>query len=71
MAYYEKRGNAWRAQIRRKGHPTLSATFDTKAECPALGCRDRGGHFALAVRRQREAQRTTLDEALKRYQRAR
>ncbi|KPW85825.1 hypothetical protein ALO92_05195, partial [Pseudomonas congelans] len=32
MAYYEKRGDAWRAQIRRKGYPTISATFDTKAE---------------------------------------
>ncbi|KPW56878.1 Site-specific recombinase, phage integrase family [Pseudomonas caricapapayae] len=32
VAYYEKRGDAWRAQIRLKGYPTLSATFDTKAE---------------------------------------
>jgi len=36
MAYFEKRGNAWRAQIRKKGHPTLSATFDTKAELRRL-----------------------------------
>ncbi|MDR0277992.1 MAG: hypothetical protein LBJ37_08915 [Paucimonas sp.] len=37
MAYYEKRGNAWRAQIRRNGYPALSATFAAKAEaqrCP-------------------------------------
>jgi hypothetical protein len=32
MAYFEKRGDSWRAQIRRKGYPTLSATFDTKSE---------------------------------------
>ncbi len=42
MAYYEKRGSAWRAQIRRKGHPTLSATFDTKAEAQRWQPRSRG-----------------------------
>ncbi|MCU1716802.1 hypothetical protein NTD81_06665 [Pseudomonas sp. 5P_3.1_Bac2] len=39
MATYQKRGDAWRALIRRKGYPTLTATFDTKAEAQkwALG----------------------------------
>ena len=32
MASIQKRGNYWRVQIRRKDYPTLSATFDTKAE---------------------------------------
>ncbi|MBU2860269.1 site-specific integrase [Acidithiobacillus ferrooxidans] len=32
MASIQKRGNYWRVQIRRKGYPTLSSTFDTKAE---------------------------------------
>lgn len=30
MPTYQKRGKAWRAIIRRKGHPTLSETFPTK-----------------------------------------
>ncbi|MBU2817189.1 integrase, partial [Acidithiobacillus ferrooxidans] len=32
MASIQKRGNYWRVQIRRTGYPTLSSTFDTKAE---------------------------------------
>ena len=32
MASIQKRGKYWRVQIRRKDYPTLSATFDTKAE---------------------------------------
>ena len=39
MATYIKRGSAWRVQIRRKGHNTLSRSFDTKTEAErwALG----------------------------------
>ena len=68
MAYYEKRGNAWRAQIRRKGHPTLSATFDTKAEAQRWAAEIEGDMSRSRFVDNREAQRTTLDEALKRYQ---
>jgi hypothetical protein len=32
MASFQKRAGAWRALIRRKGYPALSATFDSKAE---------------------------------------
>ena len=32
MASIQKRGNYWRAQIRRKDYPPISSTFDTKAE---------------------------------------
>lgn len=32
MATIRKRGNAWNAQIRRKGHPAQSRSFDTKIE---------------------------------------
>ena len=32
MASIQKRGKYWRVQIRCKGYPALSATFDTKAE---------------------------------------
>ena len=47
MAYYEKRGDAWRAQIRRKGHPTLSSTFDTKAEAQRWAAEIEGDRAVL------------------------
>lgn len=69
MAYYEKRGTAWRAQIRRKGHPTLSATFDTKAEAQRWAAEIEGDMSRSRFVDTREAQQTLLSEALKRYQR--
>jgi len=35
MASILKIGSAWRAQVRRKGHKSLSETFATKAEAAA------------------------------------
>lgn len=35
MAYIEKRGNKWRAQIRRAGQRPLNQTFDSKREAQA------------------------------------
>ena len=35
MATYLKRGETWRAQIRRKGHKAVTATFPTKAQAQA------------------------------------
>ena len=32
MAYFEQRSGAWRAQIRRKGWPAQTRTFDTRAD---------------------------------------
>lgn len=69
MAYYEKRGNAWRAQIRRKGHPTLSATFDTKADAQRWAAGIEGDMSRDRFVDSREAQQTTLSDALKRYRR--
>jgi integrase len=69
MAYYEKRGEAWRAQIRRKGYPTLSATFDTKAEAQRWAVGIEGDMSRDRFVDNREAQQTTLLEALKRYRR--
>lgn len=67
MAYYEKRGDAWRAQIRRKGYPTLSATFDTKAEAQRWAAEVEGDMSRARFVDIREAEATTLDEALSRY----
>ncbi|MNJ46735.1 Tyrosine recombinase XerC [compost metagenome] len=68
MAYYEKRGDAWRAQIRRKGYPTLSATFDTKAEAQRWAAEVEGDMSRARFVDVREAEATTLEEALARYQ---
>lgn len=67
MAYYEKRGDAWRAQIRRKGYPTLSATFDTKAEAQRWAAEIEGDMSRSRFVDTREAESTTLEEALERY----
>jgi integrase len=69
MAYFEKRGDSWRAQIRRKGYPTLSATFDTKSEAQRWAIEVEGDMSRARFVDNREAQRTTLAEALKRYRR--
>ena len=67
MASFQRRGDAWRALIRRKGHAAISQTFDTKAEAESWARKiesgiDRGQHTdhrpALAV---------TLGECLTRY----
>jgi hypothetical protein len=69
MASFSRRGEYWRAQIRRKGQPLQNATFDTKAQAEAWARdvesrMDRGAFFD-----NREAERTTLNEALDRYYR--
>lgn len=67
MASYEKRGNAWRAQIRRKGYPHLNATFDTKAEAQRWAAEVEGDMSRKRFVDTREAESTTLEEALERY----
>ena len=36
MAYFEQRGNGWSVQVRRKGAPSISRTFDLKTDAEAL-----------------------------------
>ncbi|MBF8764158.1 site-specific integrase [Pseudomonas putida] len=68
MATYEQRpGGAWRAKIRRKGYPSLSATFDTKAEAQRWAAEIEGDMSRARFVDMREAERTTLAEALDRY----
>ncbi|MDU9398105.1 site-specific integrase [Pseudomonas sp. zfem003] len=67
MAYFEKRGESWRAQIRRKGYPTLSATFDTKADAQRWAAEVEGDMSRSRFVDVREAEQTTLAEGLKRY----
>lgn len=68
MATIQRRGDyQWRAMVRRKGHPTLSKTFDTRKDAKAWARMiesemDRG----IFVDRT-EAERTSLSLALERY----
>lgn len=68
MATVRKRGNLqWEARIRKRGYPTTSKTFETKADAEAWARlieseMDRG----IFVSRT-EAENTTLNEALERY----
>ncbi len=69
MATIEKRGNLqWRAKIRRKGYPPQGATFATKGAADAWARQietemDKGVFVSRL-----EAERTTLAEALDRYE---
>lgn len=67
MASFQKRAGAWRALIRRKGYPALSATFDTKAEAEAWARKteseiDRGQHVD-----HRPSKAVTFGDCLRRY----
>lgn len=68
MASIRKRGNLqWEARIRRKGHPVQCKTFETKVDAEKWARMVEkemdGGSFIS----QKEAERTTLREALERY----
>jgi integrase len=68
MAAINKRGDYWRAQVRRKGHPPKAASFDTKAQAETWARSienemDRGVYIDRS-----EAERTTLLEAIERYE---
>ena len=69
MATYEKRNGNWRVKIRRRGHPTVTRSFDRKAEAQSWAReieRDMArGEFVS----REEAESTTLYEALDRYAR--
>ena len=68
MASFSKRRLYWRAQIRPKGQETISRSFDTKAEAQVSArsvenAMDKGVYIDNS-----EAQRTTLFEAIERYE---
>lgn len=69
MAYIEKRGEAWRAQIRRKGYPTISATFDSKADAQRWATEIEGDMSRARFVDIREAEQTSVADALRRYRR--
>lgn len=68
MATIEQRSNGtWRAKIRKKGYPQLSGSFDTKAEAQRWAAEMEGDMSRKRFVDTREADRTTLKEALERY----
>ena len=68
MAYFEKRGSGWMAQIRRRGMPTLSRTFDLKADAESWAKEvERELQRGNAAVLRDDAGRTTFVEIADRY----
>lgn len=67
MASIKKRGEYWRAQVRRKGYPTISRTFDTRLQADMWARTTEGAMDQGLFRSLGEAEKTTLGEALERY----
>ena len=69
MATFVKRGDSWQAKVRRKGYEPISRTFDTKAKAERWA-RDVEAEMDRGIYVDRtEAERTSLKEALERYER--
>lgn len=69
MAYIKQRGAYWRAEVRRKGYKPVYRTFDTQKQAEQWARRLESEMDAGLYVDRTEAERTTLKEALKRYQR--
>ncbi len=68
MATLEKRGPyQWRVKIRRKGYPTETKTFETKAAAECWARRTETGMDNNTFISRSEAENTTLKELLERY----
>ena len=69
MAYFRRRSGAWEASIEKKGFPRISRTFDTKGEAEtwAATVESEIGRGVFVSRK--EAENTTLADALDRYER--
>jgi len=69
MAYIKQRGEYWRAEIRRKGYKATYRTFDTQKQAQQWARRIESEMDSGLYIDRTEAERTTLREALERYQR--
>lgn len=67
MATFTKRDGAWRAQVRKKGHPLLSKTFTTKAAAERWARSVEAGIEHGTHLPSKEAEGTTLADLLGRY----
>ncbi|PLZ00207.1 site-specific integrase [Burkholderia sp. WAC0059] len=69
MAYISQRGAYWRAEVRKRGHKPIYRTFDTKQQARDWAQRVEA-EISIGIFVDRtEAERTTLGEALDRYDR--
>jgi integrase len=67
MATIRQRGKYWEAQIRRRGWPSLSRSFDTKAAAEAWARRSESEMDRGVFVDRSEAERNTFGDLLKRY----
>ena len=69
MAYFQKRSGSWRAIVKRKGFERITRTFDTKAEAEIWAATLESEMGRGIFVSQKEAESTTLEESLDRYER--
>lgn len=69
MAYIKERGAYWRAEVRRKGYKPTYRTFDTQKQAQQWARRIEAEMDSGLYVDRAEAERTTLREALERYNR--
>lgn len=67
MASFDKRGRYWRAQVRRRGYPPQTQSFDSKGEAEIWARSIESAIDHGLWTDNRKASRTTLREALDRY----
>lgn len=67
MATFTQRSNGWFAQVRRKGHKSISRTFNTKAEAERWALQIEASMGVGTYTDNREALSTTLADCLSRY----
>lgn len=69
MATFVKRGDSWQAKVRRQGYPPITRSFDTKAKAEMWARDMEGSRDRHVFVDHREAENTTLRDALERYER--
>lgn len=67
MASIIKRGNTWRAQIRRRGYQTVSASFDTKRQAEMWAAETEALMYRGQWQDRDASSQTKLVDALERY----
>jgi len=67
MASFERRGTTWRAKVRMRGYPAQMRTFDSKADAQRWAHEIEGQMARRSFVSMKEAETTTLYEALDRY----
>lgn len=68
MAAIRKRGNRWQARVRIKGQATIEKSFSSKADAEAWAKITEAEIIRGVFIKRTDAERTTLGEALKRYE---